>query len=109
MSGIIYTPKEPREKVKDRITDESRQRMSEGGQVADRTRTAEVRSKRSLQKFLNDNPLLNNEFYVRLKDPVKGHLRHSITEQLFVSINGKDWFEVSDVVKRIEEKEKNVE
>jgi len=103
MSGIIYTPKEPRERVKSRITDAARQRMGEGGQRADRTNTAEVRHKRSFQKFLNDNPLADdNEFYVRLNDPRVGHLRHFITNQIFVSINGEDWFKVSDVVKRLE-------
>jgi len=103
MSGIIYMPKEPRERVKSKITDEARQRMSEGSKRADRTHTAEVQSKRSLQKFLNDNPLANdNELYVRFKDAVAGHLRHFVADQLFVSINGEDWFEVSDIVKRLE-------
>jgi len=77
MSGITYTPKEPREKVKSRITDESRKRMSEGAKRANREGTAETLMDRRLQKYLNDNPLVS-------------------------SIDGEKWYEVENVVKKIE-------
>jgi len=103
MSGITYTPKEPREKVKSRITDESRKRMSEGAKRANREGTAETLMDRRLQKYLNDNPLVSrNEFYIRIQNAQDGHRRHFITDSLFVSIDGEKWYEVENVVKKIE-------
>lgn len=102
MSGIEYTPKEPREKIRRKLTKEMRRKMSEGGKRADRNGTAKARRSNSLRRFINDNPLRTNEFYIRYYEPEKGHRRHAKTNQLFVSLNGTEWFEVEDIIKKLE-------
>lgn len=101
MSGIEYTPKEPREQIKRKLTRGMRKRMSDGAKNAGRENTASSLSARQQSKFINDNPLEAGEFYVRIID-AKNHKRRFVTNELHVSIDGANWFEVSDVIKMVE-------
>ena len=101
MSGIIYTPKEPREQIKRKLSRDARKRMSQGGKNASRVNTAASLSARQHSKFINDNPLEAGEFYVRIIDD-KDHKRRFVTNELHVSLDGANWFEVSDVIKMVE-------
>ena len=101
MSGIEYTPKEPREQIKRKLTNDMRKRMSQGGKNASRVNTGASLSARQHSKFINDNPLEAGEFYVRIID-AKNHKRRFVTNELHVSLDGANWFEVSDVIKMID-------
>ena len=101
MSGIEYTPREPREQIKRKLSKDARKRISEGGKHANRKNTAASLSARQHNKFINDNPLEAGEFYVKIID-AKNHKRRFVTNELHVSIDGDNWFEVSDVIKMVE-------
>jgi hypothetical protein len=95
---IKFTPKEGRPRAEDRLTRESRRRMSEGGKKGGAKSKPKIQAIRDglMAGFLERNPLSEGEFYARLILG-KDHHRHFKVSGVEVSINGDDWFTIGDV------------
>jgi len=80
VSGIEYTPKEPKTKAAvARYTRQSRDNMSSGS--------------KNKRNFFRNNPLEKGEFWIKLvqKD---GSIRHFKVAEIQVSVDNDNWFEI---------------
>jgi hypothetical protein len=102
---IKFTPKKPRTqwKPKDGWTKESHEKMSAGGKKGGSRSKPDVQAVRDgmMRRFLENNPLTEKNFYVRLVHFTE-HIRHYTAEEIHVSLNGVDWFTVGDVRAKLE-------
>ena len=102
---IKFTPKAPRENVPGRFTNDSYKKMSKGGKKGGAKSTHDASGVRSglLKRFLKNNPLNDKSVYARLvhfTEP-NAHIRHYVVEEIHVSLNGVDWYEVKDIIEMI--------
>jgi len=110
MSGIDYTPREPKTKAANRYTQESRQRLSEASRFPRSNDTKKRMSDGRRERFVNQNPLEEGEVYIsyHIKDGGRRHVTAMLIEGVEISLNGINWFKVKETGKPIKEELKRL-
>ena len=105
MSGIEYTPKEPRTRAASRFTEASRRRMSEASQYPRSSKTKEKMAEARRKRFVNKNHLELGEVYLSYVH-TNGHRRHVkavLSKGMELSLNGENWVKLMVTEKAIKE------